>query len=59
MYFSILLILPYYPYNELSAAMYGHPGAKNSNFGQTLNYSEKSEKITENLKHQYESTVQI
>jgi hypothetical protein len=46
MYFSILLILPYYPYNELSAAIYGHPGAKNSNFGQNLNYSEKSEKIT-------------
>jgi hypothetical protein len=33
--------------------------SKNSNFGQTFNFSEKSEKITENQIHQQEFTVQI
>jgi hypothetical protein len=44
------------------AAVFGQSGAKNSknsNFGQKINLSEKSEKIIENQKFQYESTLQI
>jgi hypothetical protein len=57
MYTSAFTILPLQ--QQLFLVIRAPKSSKFSNFGQNLNLTKNSEKITQNLEHQYESTVQI
>jgi hypothetical protein len=55
MYFSVLLVFTLL--NNFRQLFLVIRVPKNSNFGQNSNFSEKSEKFTENQKHKYEPSV--